>query len=289
MADLNLRPLSLGEILDRTFSLYRRNFVLFLGINAIPQLLVLALNLTQSVVGSTSGVIGQPRAATVAALSSGGLSGLGLLGIIVGWIVYMVAYLFAQGGSVFAVSEIYLGRTTTIGASLSRMRGQLGSLFGVLLLNGLAIGGGLILLIIPGIYFACRLCTCVPAALLEDLGPQSSLSRSYALTKDNAGRAFVIFLLYIILLYAALFLFAFPFALLMGLAAKDPSMMRVWLSVTQIGNFMAGVLVSPFITIATAVFYYDLRVRKEAFDLQFMINPTGNLPSGNAGVPTILS
>src|SRR2546430_13250217 len=46
------------------------------------------------------------------------------------------SYLFAQGGTVFAVSELYLGRTTTIGASLGRMRGQLGSLFGVILLNG---------------------------------------------------------------------------------------------------------------------------------------------------------
>jgi hypothetical protein len=36
MADLDLRPLSLGEILDRTFSLYRRHFILFLGINAFP-------------------------------------------------------------------------------------------------------------------------------------------------------------------------------------------------------------------------------------------------------------
>src|ERR1700677_1109107 len=47
MATLDLRPLSLGEILDRTFTLYRSHFALFLGITAIPQLLVLALQLTQ--------------------------------------------------------------------------------------------------------------------------------------------------------------------------------------------------------------------------------------------------
>jgi hypothetical protein len=38
MAALDLRPLSLGELLDRTFSLYRRNFWLFLGILRIPYL-----------------------------------------------------------------------------------------------------------------------------------------------------------------------------------------------------------------------------------------------------------
>jgi len=36
MAAIDLRPLSLGEILDRTFSLYRNNFLLFFGITAIP-------------------------------------------------------------------------------------------------------------------------------------------------------------------------------------------------------------------------------------------------------------
>jgi hypothetical protein len=43
MPDVDLRPLSIGEMLDRTFSLYRRNFVLFVGITALPNLLILAL------------------------------------------------------------------------------------------------------------------------------------------------------------------------------------------------------------------------------------------------------
>ena len=47
MAEWDLRPLSIGEILDRTFTLYRRNFLLFLGITAIPRLLSLGLNLAQ--------------------------------------------------------------------------------------------------------------------------------------------------------------------------------------------------------------------------------------------------
>ena len=45
MAVVDLRPLTLGEILDRTFTLYRRNFPLFLGIAAVPAVLQLALNL----------------------------------------------------------------------------------------------------------------------------------------------------------------------------------------------------------------------------------------------------
>jgi hypothetical protein len=289
MADLDLRPLSLGEILDRTFSLYRRNFVLFLGINALPQLLILAFNLAQTFLTAAPAAVGRPPAAELQARGATGLMAFGFIGIIIGFILYLIVILFAQGGTVFAVSELYLGRSTSIGASLRRMRGNLGSLFGVLLLNGLATMAAFIFLIIPGIYVACRLMTCVPAALLEDLGPRASLERSFGLTKDYAGRAFVIYLLYFILLYAAIFLFMFPFAFLAGMAAKDPSLMRTWMSVSHVGNFFAAVLVTPFITIAAAVFYYDLRVRKEAFDLQFMMNPSGNIPSGTAGVPHTLA
>lgn len=37
-----LRPLTTGELLDRTFSLYRAHFGLFIGIFALPHLVVLA-------------------------------------------------------------------------------------------------------------------------------------------------------------------------------------------------------------------------------------------------------
>ncbi len=289
MAELDLRPLSLGEVLDRTFSLYRRHFLLFLGITAIPQLLILALNLTQTLLTKMPASPANPPVEQLQSATSGGPMAFGIVGVIVGLVIYFVAYLFAQGGTVFAVSELYLGRTTTIGASLGRMRGQLGSLLGVIMLNGLATMGAALFLIIPGIYVACRLITCVPAALLEDLGPRSSLERSFRLTQGFAGRAFVIFLLYFILLYAAILLFMFPFLFAAGLATKDPGMMRFWLTLSQVGNSLAAVLVGPFLTIATAVYYYDLRVRKEAFDLQLMMNPGGAVSSGTAGVPSMLS
>ena len=284
MADLNLRPLSLGEILDRTFWLYRSNFVLFAGITAVPQLLILALRLVQTLVLSRPAAPGQ-----LATNVSGGLVALGIIGAIVGVVVYFVAYLFAQGGTVYAVSELYLGRQTSIRASLSRMRGHAGNLFGVTLLNGLAVFAATLLLIIPGIYVACRLITCVPAALLEDLGPGDSLSRSFSLTKGSAGRSFVIYLLYFVLLILFEMLLVFPFTFMAGLSQQDPATARLWLALTQVGTSAAEVVVTPFLTIATAIFYYDLRVRKEAFDLQLMMNPGGVVAAPSSSVPTMFS
>jgi hypothetical protein len=211
--------------------------------------------------------------------SMGGVMGLLAL-LLVGFVIYVIAYLFSQGGTVFAVSELYLGRSTTIGQSLGRVRGELGSLFGVVLLNGLVTGVCFLLLIIPGIYMVCRLCVCIPAALLENLGPRESLERSFGLTKDNVGRAFLILLLYFAILYAALFLFDIPFAIGIQFEAHDPSMVRMLSALMQVGNFIAGVLITPIVTIASSIFYFDLRVRKEAFDLQLMMNPlSGGVPA----------
>jgi hypothetical protein len=281
MADLDLRPLSLGEILDRTFTLYRRNFLLFMGIVALPHLLTLGYQLIDLFVqGGKAGVV-RTLSPTTGALA--------VVGVLVGLVVYTVAYLFSQGGTVYAVSELYLGRSTTIKDSFGRMRGQLGSLLGVVILNGLAVGAGLLFLIIPGMYLACRLITCVPAALLENIGPRDSLERSFSLTQDNAGRAFVIYLLYFTILYGATFLFMMPFFFAIALTAKDPSMLRMSMALSQVGSFVATVLVTPIFTIATAVFYYDLRVRKEAFDLQLMMNPTGNAVPKTTTVPSMFS
>jgi len=286
MSTLDLRPLSIGQLLDRTFSLYRRNFLLFAGISALPNLLVLALQLVQVILMPAKMGVARPTVQEFQGASSVfttvGVGGIILLAL-VGIIVYFVAYLFSQGATVYAVSELYLGRATTIGQSLSRVRGELGSLFGVILLNGLVTGLCFLLLIIPGIYMACRLCVCIPAALLENLGPRDSLERSYKLTKDNAGRAFLIVLLYVVILYASLLLFDIPFEIGIQSAAHDPSMLRVWTALLQVGNFIASVLVTPVFTIATSIFYFDLRVRKEAFDLQLMMNPqTSGVPAPRA-------
>ena len=282
MSTLDLRPLSIGEILDRTFSLYRRNFLLFIGISALPQLLVLALRLVQVAIMPTKTAVVPPPSGEFQAVSPfftvAGVAGIIVLAV-VGVIVYFIAYLFAQGATVYAVSELYLGRPTTIGQSLSRVWGELLSLFVLLIFYFVILLFSFILLFFPAIYMACRLCVSVPAALLEDLGPLDSLRRSFALTKDNAGRAFLILLLYAVILYAAIFLFAIPIGIGVASAAHDPATLRMWTALMQVGNFIAGVLVTPVLTIAASIFYFDLRVRKEAFDLQLMMNPQA------AGVP----
>jgi len=273
---LDLRPLSLGEILDRTFSLYRRYFVLFIGIAALPQIVVFAFAVLQVTLQQNSprqfGIVGSP---------GGVLLTLCLI------VVSIFAYLFEQGGAVLAVSELYLGRPITIAGALNRVRGHLGFLFGVVVLNGLAVGAGALFLIVPGVYVACRLITCVPAALIEEKGPMESLKRSWELTKGFAGRSFVILLLYVLISILASMLIVGPLGIGMQTAAKSGGSVWMWMVLTQAATRAVSALVQPILLIATAILYYDLRVRKEAFDIQFMMNPDAP-PAPPGSVPSIL-
>jgi hypothetical protein len=276
MTGMDLRPLTLGEILDRTFSLYRGHFLLFLGIAGIPQILVLAVQLPQM-------ALQQYFPGRFGLFNLNGIA----IELAIG-VVSVVAYLFSQGGTVIAISEIYLGRGMTIAEALQRVRGNLGILFGVATLNGLAILGASLLFVIPGIYVACRLLVSVPAALIEDRGPRDSLSRSWELTGGYAGRAFMMFLLFFAIALAANLLFVSPFSIGIATALKEPSALWFWMVLSQIGALAAAILTQPILLIATAIFYYDLRVRKEAFDLQLMMNPGGTVPAGPGSVPSIL-
>lgn len=279
MAGMELRPLSLGEILDRTFWLYRRHFLLFFGLSAIPQVLGLAVNLTGL-------ALGQPLPSPATPFRVDGLSLAVALATIV---VMVIGYLFSQGGSVFAISELYLGHDISIAESLRRVWQDLGFLFGVIFLNGLVLVLSFVLLIIPGFYMMCRLMVCVPAALIETRGPTDSLRRSFDLTRGSAGRAFVILLLSFVLGSAVGLLLSTPFTIGMMVSMKDPLMLRFWTAMTQIGSSLGNALVQPILLIATGIFYFDLRVRKEAFDLQFMMDPDFRRTPGATGVPSILS
>jgi hypothetical protein len=287
MATLDLRPLSLGELLDRTFFLYRRNFLLFVGIAAIPYSFFFVMNLATALIpvlvrSAASGHL-QPSGMAAAAIG-GGL--FAFVAIFAGG----VAFLFSVGATVYAVSEIYTGRQTSIRESLGRVRGKTGIIFGVLVLSGLILIGGFIVLIIPGIYLMCRICVATPAALLEDIGPSDSIRRSFDLTRDFAGRAFIIYLLYFAIAWGFIGMFQLPFAILIAASAKHTQFMILWTVLMQVGNFIGSALVAPVSTIGFALFYYDLRVRKEAFDLQMMMQAIGADPMPppiTGGVPSM--
>ena len=239
MANLDLRPLSLGEILDRTFSIYRANFLLFVGIAAMPQALVLLFNLGQTLLVSVPLNPLKPEAAPP--IFDAKVIGGWVVGGILGLFVYFMAYVYSHGAAVNAVSDIYLGQPATIVGSFRKMRGRAGNLLGVMILNFLAVFAGFFVFIVGAFYAMCRLSVSVPTAILEDREASACLSRSWDLTQDNIGRALAIIVLYAAISYALVGLFSAPFMFMIFWAAYQKSlvMVRFWTVLSNLGTFVA--------------------------------------------------
>src|SRR5690242_16208307 len=129
MPGVVLQPLNLGELLDRMFSLYRKNFLLFFGIMLLPSLLAMASGILMAVFRSPM-VAPASGAAKVNPVIIGSAVG----GFVVAMVAYWIVYAVALGASTFAVSDVYLGRTATIAASYRRIRGRIGRLFWLMFL-----------------------------------------------------------------------------------------------------------------------------------------------------------
>jgi len=142
--------------------------------------------------------------------------------------------------------------------------------------------GGFILLVIPGIWVGLRTCVAIPAAMLENLAARPSVGRSIRLTERSAGRAFLIFLLVIFITWVASLVFELPIGILSVVYHKEPVVLLLLSQLRHIGTFLAGTLVGPLGPIAFVLLYYDLRVRKEAFDLQLMMVNLDHTPAAAA-------
>jgi hypothetical protein len=269
-----LRPLSTGELLDRTFHLYRNNFLLFVGITAIPQLVVLALQL-----------------GSAAILFTGSTVGFGL-GVVIAGLVSYVAIEVSHAATIMAVSNLHLDRPATIGTAYSAAKESIGRVIGISLLVGIAIGIGFLLLIVPGIYLALAWSLVIPVTVLEGGGLNVSTTRSKALSKGSFGKIFVIFFLMVVLTVVVSMVLNLALLIPIGLLGlHDTGQIRaVTQALQSVGNLVSTCLVGPLLTIALTLIYYDQRVRKEGFDLQLMMSAlegggaTGGTASAGASI-----
>jgi hypothetical protein len=251
-----LRPLSTSELLDRTFHLYRNNFLLFVGITAIPQLVVLLL-----------------RFLGAAAAFSGQLIGV-FVSIFIAGLASYIAIEVSHAATVMAVSDLHLDRVATIGSAYKAAQSSMLRVVGISFVIGIAVGIGFLFLIAPGIYLALAWSLTIPVTVLEGGGLSVSTTRSQGLTKGSRGRIFVVYLLLAILTIVVSLIIELPLQMIAGVITKgNPSGAIGVLQLMQgLGTFLSTSLVGPLVTIALTLIYYDQRVRKEGFDLQLMMS-----------------
>jgi hypothetical protein len=321
--DNQLRPLNLGEILDRTAQLYRRNFWLYVGTAALPLLFVLALAIPAGAIFVIPGIAapgawGNTPSAVIA---------IGLL-CLIAVPIYLAVYVYSYAGITQATVSVHLGEKPTIRATLKSVHPRFWTYLGYLLLQGimaaLAPTAVAIALVVPLIFLMSRsgddigsrfalgfliflvvvvavgvmfwlifsYALGMPACIVEKKTAWESLVRSWHLSKGTRGRIFVTYLLVIALAFAISMALAIPMLILvtvlpsMGNSAAFSSPAFVMAEIVRvIVNFATQVLLAPIFMIASVLFYYDQRIRKEGFDIEWMMQRAGLAPPQSQAAP----
>ena len=150
------------------------------------------------------------------------------------------------------------GKPASIGDCMSVGFGRMFPVLGVALLAGLAVLGGTLLLVVPGLIIACMLYVAVPVAVVEKPGVTASLSRSAALTKGARWSIFAIVLV---------------------IGVLNNVISRILGGAIEATDAVAVILISVVIalvfnlwgSVAQAVAYYDLRKAKEGVDIEDLV------------------
>jgi hypothetical protein len=305
-AGYDLRPLSTGEVLDRTFQLYRSRFALFASLAALPAAINFIAGALQVLTMQGDRVLhGRHFPVVMHPLASGITS-------VVAALVYVVLYGITQAATTWAVSEIYLGNPATLRSAWSAamanafryVRVTLRQYWSIIWLPTLAFGGmlivigmnarkgnfGLSILIgllvilaiasaVYAIYAAIRVSLGVPASVIESLNANPAVRRSIDLLTERKGRIFVLGLLLLVMS----FILGMVISPLQLIAITAPGTERYVLQILHLtGTFLGSMVIGPVGAIALCLFYFDERVRHEGFDIEFLMQRAGGPPPNSA-------
>ena len=307
-----LRPLSLGEILDRSFAVYRANFWLFVGIASLSAVVQFIANSVLLVINK--GYIPNPRTQQVGLHFHFGLqeAGGGISALL-----FFLAATVTQAATVWALSEVYLGRRTTIGESIRAVIGRWLRFLGIGLwqawsvlwlpllvivpamflitsrnrwgITAAVVGGILIFLgatggLVFGTIAFIRNSLAVQAAVVEGLTVRPAMRRSKVLAAGAKGRIFIVYLITWCLFMVA-GIVEMPLAFIIGFGALKGERHVLLQVAIQFVNFVAHSAVTPVMMIGLSLVYFDQRVRQDGLDLLLMLDAATKAGAGG-GAPT---
>ncbi len=286
-----LRPLGVGDVLDRTFTVYRSKPLVFIGLSAIWYLLLVLVFVVLAVAIFAGALAAFARQATTPSPEQIAGAAVGIIGFVLVAIVVAIIATSAQSASlVHAASRRYLVKDVAIGESFRAGLSASGRLFiaGVLVFlaivgvwavllivaaitnQGLAFFLAILAAIVATAYLGCSWLVAPVIVVVEKMGPIAALGRAWRLSGGNRWRIFGIQVLLFILNLVLSLLIGGLFGGLVAAGAQGgtPGQLGVTSIVQSIVNLASTIIWAPVEWIAFTVLYYDLRVRKEAFDLQ---------------------
>lgn len=236
----DFRPRSNSEILDATFEIYRRHFAVFVAINifaALPWAL--------------STYIGQ---AALLAQQPDGLATSVLVRFVGAFIVP-----FTEGAMAYAASAAYLGMPVDMGQSVRAAFRRPGRLFVAMIAKWTLIIFGLFLFLVPGVIAFKRYFAIPMTVLFEDTKVGDALTRSSELSNGSGKRIFG--------LIGGVFVFMMIASTIL---AQTIASFSNGATATAVVTLIVSAVISPFSTIVVTLLYYDIRIRREGYDIELM-------------------
>lgn len=303
----SLRASTVLEILDRTFRIYRNNFLPFFLMVAAVQvpmaLLTFALNSSVQDVNSrlNQNRFGTGTTTTFDSSDFTELIGASVLLLVVALVGAFIQNIVINSLITTMTSEEYLGRDISIGEAFDLSKGRMLPLFGGMLISGVIF---LVLFLIFGVvgaiclfpllavpvimyYALCLYYLIVPTLVLEDVDVMVGLRRALTFARVRFWQVFgLVFSIQLIATIIGIII-----AVLGGLVSgsfeqNDPMFNLI--------SSLAGLVVAPLLPIGLTLMYYDTRIRAEGLDMALQSVPTpqprpADLPSPEPTMPLFTS
>ena len=276
----------LGALLDEAFRVYRANFWQFVAIAAIPAAANVLANLFLAAGESPLALLGG-----ILILASLVLSIITAGAIVFGVARYQVrgevdvaeclSHAFQVG--VFLVAQaivvtVVAGGVLIVGVIMFLIGGLVAA-FEPADSEGVFVAffviGGLLTLagIVVAIWLGVRWFSASFAVVIEGKGPIAGLGRSWSLVTGSWWRVFGIGLVIALVIIVAALVISIPIGIIGGIAGGAEGAGIVG----SIATALTTILVTPFAYIAGTLIYFDLRVRKEGFDLDTLAAETSRV------------
>jgi len=287
--------MGIADLLDETVDIYKTNFVLLIGIAAV---VYIPYSILQGLLQPAHIKIDPNHLAAA------------FVPIIIELIFALTIEPLVTGALALAVSERYLGRPTSIGAcyrfmlrpsvffrflgavaiQLALVIGLCGAMMATTVGGAIAfamahrqagtlglflIAAGFLLLVaalgIAVVYVLLRLCLLAPALIVEGKGSGGAISRSWRLTRGSALKALGLFFIAITLVTVISAVVVGPTQAIMFFDVSKGAMIpQAIVVVNVLVSTLVNTLLMPITSIVAILLYYDIRIRKEGFDLEML-------------------
>jgi hypothetical protein len=266
-----LRPLALGEQLDAAIQIYKARWKPMVKAAALvtaPVLILLAF--VQSSAGNPNSMTEvDPETGFVQTDERQLL--LFIAATLIAVVVSVVATAIATAGVFRMVSGLYLGDEPDWRESLRFAFRRIGPVLWLLAIATVLQIIGTLLCIIPGLWMQGAFAVAMPVLLVEDVRGFKAVRRSVDLVKGRFWPTFGAVFIGGLLASFVQGVFTAPVFAAQIVEANTV----VTFLLTAIANVAGTALTLPFTAALTMVIYFDLRVRKEGFDLFLLAQRVG--------------